>query len=843
MYAAFVKLLNMSAASGVLIAVILVLRFLFRKAPKKYICILWAIAALRLICPVSLSSPISAYNYIGRNTQPTGQVEYIHYNGKSEKPKAEIMLPAASESTDSSAVQSTTKDIYIPTLLGLWACGAAILAIYAAISYHRIRLQVRESIRLHGNLYLCDCIPTPFILGIFKPRIYLPSTLNERQQNSVIAHERAHLARFDHLWKPLGYGILCIHWFNPMVWLAYIYLCRDIEMACDEKVIRTMPKEQKQEYAALLLSCSMPRQLIRACPLAFGEADVKRRIRGILNYRKPAFWIIVAAIAACLTVAAVFLTNPLRHGDYLVFRNEQHRNATTPQTADYRISMGDTVERAFIHTELWQNGILTDGSTFALPTDIHDIHLNLTNQKKDYAIESYSVQITTNRSDISFQKTFSFPDETYPLDILSWSGPKDIALSEDKEILLAGLIFDRGKGFFLFEFDNEDYADAANRLQEQDCALSIWIGFGENTHVSPAFDVYWEGLRQAGLLSIENGVEIFRENVTPEAMVGITQEELDSQNGEWYQSAQILEDGSGIYKMTQQHYVKNLNYITDELERICQNTPKSYAFRNYISKITHNNDYTEFTITLKNGTLIDFDEEDINNYLDIFAQQFCQFTTGALYREITYHYQDADGNPGWHASPNYRLQIGMPGVTSITVYYRGRAYYGYGNGLAIPFSVGDSRRLPCLDGDENLQNVEILAKDADDRVIWSHKFTGDELFPWREGSWILAMNFDWLTIDTPLDIHQLVRATFLFDDQEIQLNSGQTAQLEFLLRNAQWEQSGPQTHSFNYILQIIQQDGRYRSISLNTDTNEFCWGGEYYQYEDEAGLIALLLPN
>lgn len=322
MYAAFVKLLNMSAASSILIALVIVVRFFLRKIPKKYICILWAIVAVRLVCPTSISSAVSAYNYIGHHAESSGQVEYIHYNGKSEKPKAEvtITLPVESEKNDGPAANFMTKGIYIPTFLGIWAAGAAALLGYAAISYYRIWVQVRESIRLRSNIFICDYIPSPFILGFIKPKIYLPSHLDRHQQRSVVAHERAHIARLDHLWKPLGYSILCVHWFNPLVWIAYALLCRDIEMACDERVIQAMAPERKQEYAALLLSCSMPKKLISACPVAFGEADVKQRIRGILNYRKPSSWVIAIAVVLCAAIAVSFLTNPQRTSEMNSFQ-------------------------------------------------------------------------------------------------------------------------------------------------------------------------------------------------------------------------------------------------------------------------------------------------------------------------------------------------------------------------------------------------------------------------------------------------------------------------------------------------------------------------------------------
>ena len=313
MYSAFVKLLNMSAASGILIAAVIGLRFLLRKVPKKYICILWALVALRLICPVTISSSLSVFNHVGTYHPDNGQIGYIQYNGKTEKPMGEIPLVGSTiSSPDGPTVEYHTPNFYLPTAMGIWAVGMAAMLLYAAISYSRIRWRTRESIRFRRNIYLCDRIPTPFILGMLRPRIFLPSDLSQEQIRSVVAHERAHIARLDHWWKPLGFLLLSIHWFNPLVWIAYGLLCRDIELACDEKVIQNMTASQKQAYSEVLLSCSLPRKFITACPVAFAEVGVKERIQRVLTFRKPTVWVMLAAIIVCILVAVCFLTNPVK---------------------------------------------------------------------------------------------------------------------------------------------------------------------------------------------------------------------------------------------------------------------------------------------------------------------------------------------------------------------------------------------------------------------------------------------------------------------------------------------------------------------------------------------------
>ncbi len=211
------------------------------------------------------------------------------------------------------------------TLLTMSISGAWLILIvlltYAICSYLRVRRQVSEAIWLRDNLWICDQVKSPFILGLVRPKIYLSSGMEEAQLPYVIAHERAHLKRGDQWWKPLGFMLLMIHWYNPFVLAAYILFCRDLELACDESAVRDLDLEGRKNYSYALLSCSMQRQLVTVCPLAFGEVGVKKRVKEVLNYKKPSFWILVAAVAACVIVAVCFLTNP-KEGTTIVMTNE-----------------------------------------------------------------------------------------------------------------------------------------------------------------------------------------------------------------------------------------------------------------------------------------------------------------------------------------------------------------------------------------------------------------------------------------------------------------------------------------------------------------------------------------
>ena len=206
--------------------------------------------------------------------------------------------PSLSESF-AAAPLASVNPLYVWTYLAgwVWLLGLAAMLAYALVSYLRLRRRVRVSIPLWENIYVCDEVPSPFILGIVRPRIYLPSVLDEAQRGSVLSHERAHLARRDHWWKPLGFALLAVYWFNPLLWLAYTLLCRDIELACDERVVQFMELEERKAYSAALLNCSTNRAHFAACPVAFGEVSVKERIKSVLSYKKPGFWISLVAVS------------------------------------------------------------------------------------------------------------------------------------------------------------------------------------------------------------------------------------------------------------------------------------------------------------------------------------------------------------------------------------------------------------------------------------------------------------------------------------------------------------------------------------------------------------------
>lgn len=305
------KLFNVSISASWLVLAVVLFRLVFRKAPKAITVFLWALVAVRLICPVSLESSLSLIP--NAETIPTEILAVDPHKGVNSATFEVIENPVYTDFIDSEvtvdSIDSFQWDVVYLTCG--WLFGMGIMVLYSIISYLRIYLKIRQSVPLRENIFICDDINTPFIFGVVRPRIYLPSSMNEEDMSYVIAHEKAHLKRKDYLWKPLGFLLLTVYWFNPVLWLAYVLLCRDIELACDEKVIKEMGTDIKKPYSMALINCSVPRRMISACPVAFGEVGVKKRIKAVLNYKKPAFWVIAAAVIASIAVAVCFMTNPV----------------------------------------------------------------------------------------------------------------------------------------------------------------------------------------------------------------------------------------------------------------------------------------------------------------------------------------------------------------------------------------------------------------------------------------------------------------------------------------------------------------------------------------------------
>ncbi len=335
MSAVFLSILNMSLSASWIVLAVLILRLLLKKAPKWIIVLLWGIVAIRLICPLSIESALSlipnaepinpdilvdSTPVVDSNDPVIDGVENPGIIGGGSPVVGDDPVigdgPVVGEDpvTDTPTVETPANPLQTVISLSsyVWLAGIAGMLAYTGLSYFRVKRRIGMAIRLQDNIYQSENVVSPFVLGLIQPKIYLPFGMDGQDMEYVIAHENAHIRRKDHWWKPIGFLILAIHWFNPLLWLGYVLLCRDIELACDEKVIKELNFQQKADYSQALLNCSVNRRILAACPLAFGEVGIKERVKSVLNYKKPAFWIIAVAIVASIVAAVCFLTNPVK---------------------------------------------------------------------------------------------------------------------------------------------------------------------------------------------------------------------------------------------------------------------------------------------------------------------------------------------------------------------------------------------------------------------------------------------------------------------------------------------------------------------------------------------------
>ncbi len=313
MISVFLNIVNMSITASILVLPVLLLRLLLKGAPKWISVLLWGLVALRLVCPITLESPVSVMP-----DREWVEVAPVEEYSPDETVPDEIIIPSSHANINVSYDIADQPEITVEKHIApsyylsiIWICGIALMLIYTLVSYLVLYKRVRTAVRLSDNIFQVEAISSPFVLGVIRPRIYLPFGIDGDSLEYVIAHEEAHIKRLDHWWKPLGFLLLTLHWFNPVMWLAYILLCRDIESACDERVVKNMSSLERADYSEALLLCSVKRRSVSACPLAFGETGVKSRVKSVLSYKKPTFWVILAALVLCIVMAVTFLTDPI----------------------------------------------------------------------------------------------------------------------------------------------------------------------------------------------------------------------------------------------------------------------------------------------------------------------------------------------------------------------------------------------------------------------------------------------------------------------------------------------------------------------------------------------------
>lgn len=345
MISVFLHFFNLSVMAGWMVLAVLVLRLCLKKAPRWITCVLWGLVALRLLVPFTIESPISliptAETVVSGDTADTSAPVVNSGVASIDKPLNEwlqtpVVPPAAptdtdtGENTDASVAPIDPKpeeqmpsgdtldtgktvsrmERVLNIAAPVWLVGIGLMLLYELFSVLRVRSRVLDAVLLRDNVWQSDRISSPFIFGLFRPRIYVPYDLEERVLEQVLSHERAHLHRRDHWIKPFAFTLLAVYWYNPLLWLGYVLLCRDIEVACDERVVRGLDEDTRRQYATALLQCGVERRSIAACPLAFGEVSIKQRIKSVLNYRKPLLWVIIASLVVCSVAAVCLLTVP-----------------------------------------------------------------------------------------------------------------------------------------------------------------------------------------------------------------------------------------------------------------------------------------------------------------------------------------------------------------------------------------------------------------------------------------------------------------------------------------------------------------------------------------------------
>ncbi len=351
----FITILNNALVAGWIILAVIILRLLLKKSPKWINCVLWGLVAVRLLVPFSIES---IFSLVPSSKPVPVDIEYvtvpqIDSGINTVNTVINPMLENNFTATETASVNPM--QIVVGIFSYIWIVGVISLLVYAFVSFILLKRQIKDVKPVAERVYECSTVESPFILGILRPVIYIPDSLEENAYSCVIEHEKAHLKRGDFIWKPLGFLLLSVYWFNPLCWIAFIMLCKDIEYACDEKVTKDKDRDWKAQYCQILLNLSSQRKLISACPVAFGEVSVKDRVKSVINYKKPAFWIITVSIIACIIVGICFLTNP-KAGDIKLLDN------ASPETSamSFHYFDGEKTEIKWLYDEKEEQKIIDD---------------------------------------------------------------------------------------------------------------------------------------------------------------------------------------------------------------------------------------------------------------------------------------------------------------------------------------------------------------------------------------------------------------------------------------------------------------------------------------------------
>ena len=472
MEAVFLKLLNLSLTASLLVLAILLVRLVFRKAPRWLLCLLWGLVALRLIVPFSVESALSLIP----SAEPLPQAILHAANPQIQSGVAVVdnaINPVLTRSMAPSPGDSANPvQIWTFVLSWLWLIGAAGMLGYAVGSAALLKRKLRTATRYRKGVKQSELVDSPFVLGIVRPTIYLPYQMDDDDLAHVIAHEQAHIRRRDHWWKPLGFALLAIYWFNPVLWLAYVLLCRDIEAACDEKVVRDMDKDARRAYSRALLRCSVHRRRIAACPLAFGEVSVRKRVRNVMHYRKPAFWLILLAVVVSIVVAVCFLTHRPAAEDSLTYVQV---DTAVGQRADFDVDLGRTVKSAVLTAELWQNGQCTSSSPVTVNAQTKRLTLLFSDRRENLNLIGENIQIDTDETAGSLVTYFAFPERVVGWSFTSWRDEADIPVFDGANVILAAMNCDTGSG--VRSTSCRAFMDDPARLAASSCVIVVRARF------------------------------------------------------------------------------------------------------------------------------------------------------------------------------------------------------------------------------------------------------------------------------------------------------------------------------------------------------------------------------
>ena len=449
----FLKIINMSISASWLIFAVLILRLVLKKAPKWVNVLLWGIVAIRLICPFSFESALSLIP--SAETFPKKIISGPSFDVQSGITPVDNRINdyLGDRYFEGVTVPANNGNTIMTILTIVWTIGILLLVAYTVISYWRLHREIDTAVRYKDNIFQSENVSSPFVLGLIKPRIYLPFKLDGQDMEHVVAHEQAHIRRKDHWWKPLGFLPLTIHWFNPLMWLAYVLLCRDIELACDEKVIKGLSNEQRADYTQALVACSVNRRMIAACPLAFGEVGVKERVKSVMNYKKPAFWVIIIAVIVCVGVAVCFLTNPKQDRytlrivvpagsqEEFVYTDEDVstvRNSIKIWSGD---GLGDTEVLLFPVNKTAETGYTATYLTHGMPVEFDaekdtwfKIGVNMQNSTNEDIIVYVEVENVEVRIVDEINSVIEWFDYLETPDEMKWDGSLEISLTEFPDV-------------------------------------------------------------------------------------------------------------------------------------------------------------------------------------------------------------------------------------------------------------------------------------------------------------------------------------------------------------------------------------------------------------------------